>query len=414
MPVFCRPWGFGLGLLCWALLLLLAIWWWKTTPLVAFALLLLVPIITLWLVLLLGGLGRWGRITESPIWPPWRGCWWLVLLCGLLSFVLGILALIDGSESRAGVLAILLGALFVLVGVPQMMRHVFLAPPLWFLILLSTLVGLGGILSVLGFLAKGRPVGASVVLLGSVWLLVAVLAPSLRLIRAGVPGPRLHAAVTPLLLISTLVCLMPALILLVVEGYEPSIDSSAIREAGRDATGEVDSSEQSDTGSETESKTATSLVDAERNPSGDEPDDEDPPDGDQDGDEPVEQIQNYFVNMSDGRQFPVYLFDSGSETELGIIIDRQEDCWLLQYGPDSADQIGQCLPSFLPGSVPDEGVVRYESATRLVVLIRGDADLLVTDFFNAQGQANDLDTATFPTIDASAGQFEIEGEAFSG
>jgi len=381
----------GLGFLVWFFLLFLGIFWWDTTPILAIGVLLLIPIFVFWLLLMLAYLGRWGRRAVVILHaPPWF--WWLWWLFALVFFGLGFFALIDGSESRAGVLLLVLGAIFAAGGWARMMMVIFRMMPFPVLIPLLALIAGGTVLGVLGLLAVDE-VLASIALLGAtIWLVGMVAAPWWTLWQRGVRHQRFPGGLPVAMLIAPLLVLLVALVMLATNGYTVAAVSAPVRSGDLlvESGGEVvDSPEIVSSDDEVVTSSSEPVDDVG----------------------PVQQQPTHMVLMSDGRAFPVYRFDDGSRSVLGIVLDVQAECWVLQYAENDADRVGTCSRPFL-GSAPAEATILYTSETSVIALVRDESQLVVSDFAS-NGISPDLPAAFFVTIDDS-GEFELDGESFGG
>jgi hypothetical protein len=192
--------------------------WWEKTPRVAIALLLLVPVALFWVFLMLGYFGRWGRRATVRLIPP-NWLWWLFFLLAGVFGALGVIALLDGAESRAGLVLLALGIVFAVGGWARMMLVLYrMLPPLVMLPTLALIVG-GVAVGVLGLFAGDEPYGRIAALGAIFWLGVMVAAPWLLLWMRGVRHQRLVTGLPAALALVPIAVLVIGVVMLATNGY---------------------------------------------------------------------------------------------------------------------------------------------------------------------------------------------------
>lgn len=395
--MFCGSWGIVLGVAVWFGFLFLMFWWWEKTPLVAIALLLAILIFVFWVVLMLAYFGRWGRRAVVMInAPPWF--WWFWFLLAVVLFGLGIVALVDGSESRAGAVLGLMAVVFGIGAWVRMLPIVYRMLPLAVMIPIAAVIVAGAVLGVLGLIAGDELFGPIAALAATLWLGAMVLGPWVMLWRRGVRHQRMPTGLPLLTLIAPLAILVIGTLMLILNGYT------------RDGPG--DSGPDLVVGSETTTTTTTTTrgtVAQDNN----ETDDSGTPDAQE------QEPETFRLPLSDGRSLPIYELDSGTELALGIILPKPaaDRCWILQYDGGIADSVGDCRPRFLNDLEPVPASTLFESADSVIVLLQAETDISVVEVAEilvAQGFSSELDREYFRAVDASSATVVIEGVEFFG
>ncbi|MCP4958194.1 MAG: hypothetical protein GY925_02885 [Actinomycetia bacterium] len=393
------------------------VWWWPDTPFAAIAVLLLIVPVVFAAILTMAYFGRWGR--RATIVAPMIGLVrWLWLMLGLVVFVIGIAALVEGSE-RLSALVLLVAALILVLGAwSRMVVVVFWIKP-WLVMLPILALVLGGL--VLGFvgLARGDELFGPLGVLASVMLILLMFVfPWWRVQLGGTQRAHFGTGFPVLMVIMPIVVLIAGLILLVVHGLpRPGDDgqldrgsdgSELVSETAKqpvsdtdaDADADKDVADQEDD-AQAEATTTTTGVSSPVT-TDDEPEDVGP----------IPEDQTYALAMSDGRQFPIFWFVDGAEEWVGIVADRPESCWVLQYDAGDADVFGTCIAGFPEGGEPDPAEIMFVSDAKMIFRLRSVEQLVVTDLLTAQGIEMGLAEQNFTVINLAGDEVTIGSETF--
>ncbi|MEM7142722.1 MAG: hypothetical protein AAF548_16995 [Actinomycetota bacterium] len=404
----CGPMGLAVMSVVVVVAIGLALLWWDATPLVGLAVVVMTASFVAWFVMASAFFGRWGASVAAavpyPIWMPW-----VLLVAGLGAVVLGVLAILDGAETRAGVIAIVLGLVFT----RMWFFGAWVLLALWrspFVMLVIGAVAVGLVAAIIALVDADRTYAPWVVLLALLWPVLMIVVPMLTHRRqlvglAPIGGPFPFA-----MWLAPIVAVVLGVVMTFAVGL---ISSTPTGESGPSAQGSEGEPRAGEPGE-------AQPIDAA--------DSADPPPADPppvlstgDDDEPAQNVTTqptYRMAISDGRSFPIYRFSDGNQEALGIVIPKPDPCWVLQYDAGVAEQLGECSERWVNDVVPERAFVLFESEASFVVQLTFDEQLVVTDFAaiqggtTAQGFEGELGNQFFETVVTAGGSFELEGQTF--